>query len=95
MKRALLFATTLTACISSSSVTIAEEIYKWVDEAGVVHYGEHPPKNQVSETLRTKTGHSSPTTYNKTTEKQLKRRLFQLKVHSKMSYNSGNYHHQR
>ncbi len=34
----------LVACMLLSG-PLAAEIYKWVDEEGVTHYGEHPPAN--------------------------------------------------
>jgi len=30
---------------------IASDVYRWVDESGIVHYGERPPVNQESERL--------------------------------------------
>lgn len=50
----------------------AEDYYKWVDDQGVTHYGERPPKNAVASKGRTQTGHSTHTPYEvkeKATEK--------------------------
>jgi hypothetical protein len=31
----------------------ADEVYKWVDKNGVVHYGEFPPNNKKAKTIET------------------------------------------
>lgn len=41
----------------------AEDYYKWVDDQGVTHYGERPPKNTAASRGKTQTGHSAPTPY--------------------------------
>jgi hypothetical protein len=33
--------------------TAAAQIYKWVDERGVTHYGEHPPQGQTARPVDT------------------------------------------
>ena len=43
----------------------AETYYKWVDENNVTHYGERPPADKETEEVRTSTGHSEPTVYDK------------------------------
>lgn len=44
----------------------AEEYYKWVDDQGVTHYGERPPKNTAASKGKTQTGHSTHTPYTAT-----------------------------
>jgi hypothetical protein len=34
--------------------TATAQVYKWVDENGVTHYGERPPQNQKAQTVGTK-----------------------------------------
>jgi hypothetical protein len=41
----------------------AEDYYKWVDDQGVTHYGERPPKNTTASKGKTQTGHSTHTPY--------------------------------
>jgi len=39
------------------------KVYKWTDDKGLTHFGEHPPSNQSNEVIKPKTGHSDPVTY--------------------------------
>jgi hypothetical protein len=50
----------LAGMIAITTPTMAETVYKWVDDNGVTHYQAHPPKNTKTNTLITKTGHSAP-----------------------------------
>ncbi|WP_347331163.1 DUF4124 domain-containing protein [Marinimicrobium locisalis] len=43
--------------------TLAEDVYRWVDDDGVTHFTSHPPKNRKADQLRTQTGHSEPVDY--------------------------------
>jgi hypothetical protein len=44
-------------------LTGAAQIYKWVDEDGVTHFSERPPKNTPAALIKPKTGHSEPVFY--------------------------------
>ena len=44
-----------------SQSTLAGKVYTWTDAKGVVHYGEHPPKDVKASLVKTHTGHSDPT----------------------------------
>ena len=44
-----------------SQSTLAGKVYTWTDTKGVVHYGEHPPKDAKATVMKTHTGHSDPT----------------------------------
>lgn len=39
------------------------QIYKWVDEDGITHFSERPPKNTPAALIKPKTGHSEPVFY--------------------------------
>jgi len=41
------------ACGCVSTVATAEEVYKWTDKKGNVHYGEFPPGSGPSKTIQT------------------------------------------
>ena len=42
----------ITAFLGWAPHTLAEdEIYRWVDKDGVVHFGNRPPENEVAETI--------------------------------------------
>lgn len=41
----------------------AAQIHKWVDEDGVTHFSERPPKNTPTTVIKPKTGHSEPVVY--------------------------------
>lgn len=42
----------ITAFLGWAPQTLAEdEIYRWVDKDGVVHFGNRPPENEVAETI--------------------------------------------
>lgn len=43
--------------------TSAKEFYKWVDEHGTTHYGKKPPKGVDTQSVKTHTGRSEPTSY--------------------------------
>lgn len=49
----------LGAFISQSA--LAAKVYTWTDAKGVVHFGEHPPKDVKATLIKTRTGHSDPT----------------------------------
>ncbi|WP_039912484.1 DUF4124 domain-containing protein [Cellvibrio mixtus] len=53
----LLMAVTL----SNPGVAKDGKVYTWTDTKGVVHYGEHPPKDVQAKLVKTRTGHSDPT----------------------------------
>lgn len=56
-------------CIASlllTSHSFAAKVYKWVDENGVTHFSEHPPKNTQTTVIKPKTGHSEPVKYEST-----------------------------
>lgn len=57
-----LLAIALTAGIALP-LTGAAQIYKWVDDAGVTHFSERPPKNTPATLIKPKTGHSEPVFY--------------------------------
>lgn len=61
MKRLFIFA----LCIASLTAgqSFAAKVYKWVDEKGVTHFSEHPPKNTQTTVIKPKTGHSEPVNY--------------------------------
>ncbi len=63
--RLLIIAASLSGLILASSGSLAEEIYKWVDEDGITHYEAHPPKNKKNVVIKTRTGHSKPSNYSK------------------------------
>lgn len=42
---------------------LATKIYKWVDEQGISHFSEHPPKDVKATLVKPKIGHSEPVTY--------------------------------
>ncbi|WP_331344285.1 DUF4124 domain-containing protein [Cellvibrio sp. UBA7661] len=49
------------AALALSQSAIAAKVYTWKDKNGVVHYGEHPPKDVQAILVKTRTGHSEPT----------------------------------
>lgn len=42
---------------------MASKVYKWVDENGITHFSEHPPRNTPTTLIKPKTGHSEPVFY--------------------------------
>jgi len=57
---------TLTLCVFALLIgnpATAAKIFKWVDENGITHFSEHPPKNTASTQIKPKTGHSEPVNY--------------------------------
>src|SRR5690606_1529234 len=46
----------------------AAKVFKWVDENGVTHFSEHPPKNTASSQIKPKIVHSEPVNYESTAE---------------------------
>ena len=57
---------TLAFCLAglmTVNQTMAATVYKWVDESGVTHFSEHPPKNTETTLIKPKTGHSEPVNY--------------------------------
>lgn len=51
----------LLTCISLGSAAKDGKVYTWKDSKGVVHYGEHPPKDVQAKLVKTRSGHSDPT----------------------------------
>ena len=51
----------LVLAVAVSQSALAQKVYTWTDTKGVVHYGEHPPKNAKATLVKTRTGHSDPT----------------------------------
>ena len=47
--------------ILATQNVLAAKVYTWKDSKGVVHYGEHPPKDVKATLVKTRTGHSDPT----------------------------------
>lgn len=45
----------------ATDASAADEVYRWVDENGVVHFGDRPPVNTAAETLSIKQSKSSDT----------------------------------
>lgn len=43
----------------------AEEVYKWVDDDGVTHYGTRAPTGREASSFTPHTGHSEPVTYDR------------------------------
>ncbi len=62
MKIAYLLALGLTGLLAAVQVQ-ATQIYTWVDDNGVTHFSERPPKNVKASIIRPKTGHSEPVNY--------------------------------
>ncbi len=50
--RAAVLSLVVSVMVGASAVQ-ADEVYKWVDKNGVVHYGEFPPNNKKSKTIET------------------------------------------
>ena len=42
----------LATVLFSPTAMLAEEVYSWVDENGVQHYGDMPPEKQQAETIQ-------------------------------------------
>jgi Domain of unknown function (DUF4124) len=49
--------------LMTSPLVFADKIYSWVDDKGVTHYGENPPKDTPARQLNARTGHSDPVEY--------------------------------
>lgn len=60
MKYLRIFGFCLLGILAAQNV-LAAKVYTWKDSKGVVHYGEHPPKNAKATLVKTRTGHSDPT----------------------------------
>jgi len=58
---ALLISGILLASISFGTAAKNGKVYTWTDNKGVVHYGEHPPKDAQAKLVKTRTGFSEPT----------------------------------
>lgn len=58
-----LFVPTLFVLSLLSQPSLAEDVYKWVDDQGQTHYSSLPPKNKAVRKLKTRTGHSEPVSY--------------------------------
>ncbi|PUA27944.1 MAG: hypothetical protein B0W54_15660 [Cellvibrio sp. 79] len=65
----LMASAVLMTVITLSNTAIAKDgkVYTWTDSKGVIHYGEHPPKDVQAKLVKTRTGHSDPTPAPKTT----------------------------
>lgn len=65
----LMASAVLMTAITLSNTAIAKDgkVYTWKDSKGVVHYGEHPPKDVQAKLVKTRTGHSDPIPAPKTT----------------------------
>jgi hypothetical protein len=59
--RVLMISGILLAGISLACVAKEGKVYTWTDSKGVIHYGEHPPKDVQAKLVKTRTGHSDPT----------------------------------
>lgn len=62
MKRLLVPALCM-ASVLLANPSFAAKIYKWVDEDGITHFSEHPPKNTQTTVIKPKVGHSEPVNY--------------------------------
>ena len=52
----IIIATVSTVILFSSSVVVAEKIYKWTDAEGNVHYGSEKPVDAAAEKMKVDTG---------------------------------------
>ncbi len=59
--RVLMISGILLASISLTCAAKGGKVYTWTDSKGVIHYGEHPPKDVQAKLIKTRTGHSEPT----------------------------------
>lgn len=59
--RVLMISGILLASISLTCAAKGGKVYTWTDSKGVIHYGEHPPKDVQAKLIKTRTGHSDPT----------------------------------
>lgn len=59
IKKSILLVPALCLPLLLSTATYAGKFYKWVDEAGVTHYGEQPPNTESASVINVKTGASS------------------------------------
>lgn len=50
----------LTSGVLSTDAVAAKKFYKWVDENGVTHYSERPPRGQKAQQVTTYTGRGTP-----------------------------------
>lgn len=48
----------MTCCVWVNA--FADEVYKWTDKNGAVHYGEFPPVNKASKTIQTPSSKPAP-----------------------------------
>lgn len=44
--------------MAASSASVADNVYKWVDDNGNVHFGQRPPQNRSSEVINTRSPRS-------------------------------------
>ena len=44
----------LVLCLFPAAASAAEDVYRWIDERGVIHYGEKPPANRPSTLVNTR-----------------------------------------
>lgn len=63
MRLSLRYITPATLFLLMAVNASADNYYKWIDEEGITHYSETPPKNTKSTQGKTQTGHSAPSTY--------------------------------
>lgn len=59
MRRMILTSSLLLALSASA---MASQVYKWVDEQGVTHFGSQPPQGQQATSVNTATAQPKPTT---------------------------------
>lgn len=64
MNRFALLGAVLTTLVLAPSIEAAGKYYKWVDAAGVVHYGENPPDPSKATLVNVKVGSSRDDTAN-------------------------------
>src|SRR5690554_690182 len=57
-KTAFSIATGLLLLAAQPTSSVADSIYKWVDDNGQVHFGQQPPDNRQSEEINAKTPRS-------------------------------------
>lgn len=57
---AAVVASLICAAAPGGSIQAAENAYKWVDENGVVHFGQQPPPGVRSEAISVQRGYSRP-----------------------------------
>ncbi len=56
--------------LAGPNLLAADEVYKWVDDEGVTHYGTRAPTGREASSFTPKTGHSEPVKYDFATEEE-------------------------